>query len=145
MHIAIDPNLAHLRFHVEAICALLGIQEVTVTVSHHCAATATRVRFSEKQCAAHGYDPVAVLAHELRHVWQYQTGRLRVRRRAPRPWDLMEVLAGFGWGTIWDGEEFDIVNGDTQDEHEALPWERDANEWATEYVAAFGGDLAAAA
>jgi len=70
---------------------------------------------------------IAVLAHEMRHHWQHQVGKLKVD-------DTIKSL-------LWEGEEY-LQSCDgaiyykttgTHVSYDSLPWEIDANNYATDY------------
>ncbi len=63
--------------------------------------------------------PLMVLAHEIRHAWQYKVGMLtRQLRQAPRMGIAEELI-------VWQGEIVDYRGL----KHHQLPWEQDAIEF----------------
>ena len=131
MNVSIVAELEGYREHVERMAALLALETVYVRLTpsatessyynHGCGA----VYINLNEAAITGLSTVSVIAHELRHQYQYERG-----------W-----LAGFGrWGVLyagcWHGEYVTrrILN---QEAYEQLPWEQDANAFADTYCAQF--------
>jgi hypothetical protein len=71
---------------------------------------------------------IAVLAHEMRHHWQYEVGELKI---LDKPKSTI----------LWRGQTYCILNGcvflrDTQEviPYHNQPWEIDANNYAASYL-----------
>ena len=64
-------------------------------------------------------DPILVLAHEMRHVWQIQN---RLLEPIPNTYEYV----------LWKGEVV-LVSGNSHEEHILLPHEVDANEYAEQW------------
>jgi hypothetical protein len=133
VHISIDSSLEYLRPYAEHICALLGLEHVEIVASQYSYAerTSPRIGLSEREALEKSRTPlVCILAHELRHLWQYASGRA-----------VYHPSLG---GSTWDGNLVAEHFFPSAAEYYALPWERDANQWAAEYVLRFAPDLLSA-
>ena len=58
--------------------------------------------------------PFHILSHELRHSWQSKMG----------------LLIPYKMGFLWNNKYYPLTDITTQEEYEALPWEKDANDYA---------------
>lgn len=64
-----------------------------------------------------------IIAHEMKHAHQYQTGRMQPGG--------MEYF-------FWQGKKYSKRQGDTSEEHHSLPWEVDANNYADSISSSLG-------
>ena len=112
--------------YIQAIVNDLGIDEVKVswraTLRKNVAGSAYRyTRTIRILKGMSRLETMKTLAHELRHIWQYQTGI-------------------FPSGNVWDGVTYDrndIMRGNIPDNYYEQPWENDAKAYAEEAVKRF--------
>lgn len=131
MRVSIVAELEGYREHVERMAALLALDTVTVRLTPSATESAFynhgfgAVCINLDEPASTGLSIVAIIAHELRHQYQYERG-----------W-----LMGFGrWGNLYSGRwhgELVARRIDNQEAYEQLPWEQDANAFADSYCAQF--------
>jgi hypothetical protein len=132
----LDPNLEHLRPHVEKLYSLLDLRDhIQIRMPRdilemmyggsyfgYCFLTKERsVILNMSQCLKLKLDPISILAHELRHAWQYQTG-------------IMDLNVNPRNGRVWKGEFVSDTWVQSQEDYEKLPWEADANDFARSYM-----------
>ena len=112
--------------YIQAIVNDLGIDEVKVswraTLRKNVAGSAYRyTRTIRILKGMSRLETMKTLAHELRHIWQYQTGI-------------------FPSGNVWDGVTYDrndIMRGNIPDNYYEQTWENDAKAYAEEAVKRF--------
>jgi hypothetical protein len=109
---------------IQAIVNELGIDEVNLhwraTLNKNYAGVA--YRHTKSVYILKGMsksETMRVIAHELRHIWQYQTG----------------IFPSYN---VWDGKKFDTVvtikRGKVPEDYSNQPWESDANDYAKEAI-----------
>ena len=112
--------------YIQAIVNDLGIDEVKVSwrsvLRKNVAGSAYRyTRTIRILKSMSRLETMKTLAHELRHIWQYQTGI-------------------YPSGNVWDGVTYDrndIMRGNIPDNYYEQPWENDAEAYAEEAVKRF--------
>jgi hypothetical protein len=105
------------------ICGMLNVTRVTILPTEytsHADVGRNTVCISFAECAEYSMHPVRALAHELRHIQQWQTGRLGMTIEGITQWDLKYYIE------------------DNFASHYAAPWERDANEFESNYMDEYG-------
>lgn len=131
IHIA--PELLPYADHIQRICAELGITSVYFTMSMWGCVAAEHglVEIDLRQIERLALHPVRVIAHELKHIQQYQQGRLAFTEKSGR-----RCLQWFDGTT--SGNDWRFVRG----AYYALPWELEANLYCAEYMRTHGAGLA---
>ncbi len=122
----LDPKLEPWRELVELVVADLGLLDYTITAinhhfheSHYNSDTGI-ANIDMAAIGRRGLEVDEVLAHELRHAWQYQTGAIK---QGPR----------FSNYLIWYGEPLNGVAWSAA-EYAAFPWEIDANAYGAKWA-----------
>ena len=72
-----------------------------------------------------GHQLVATVAHELRHAWQYMTGKLSLKLHR-------KTATRAVYDRVWEGRQFAKHKNFTQ--YQNAPWEKDANSYAERFI-----------